>query len=120
MLYFTIIVCIGPLHEVLRSVQHQVELESGMNCPVPITTKVVLQHMEIDIEHNNMLIFCQITGEDWLVQDMIQWKGYTLIAKIGISNGPRVGTYTFSGTGKIPILGKNVSILKLGKPFTNI
>ena len=78
--------------------------------PVPKETKVVLDHLEIDTNNKKLLIFCKITDEKWLVTHMVKWKGYTIIAEIPLPNDENhVGPYTFSGTGKLSILGKNVS-----------
>ena len=71
-------------------------------------TKVLLDHLEIDRNNKKLLIFCKITDdEQWLVTDMVKWKGYTIIAEIPLPGG--IGPTSFSGTGKISILGKNVS-----------
>ena len=77
--------------------------------PVPKETKVVLDHIEIDINSKKLLIFCKITDEKWIVTHMVKWKGYTIIAEIPLPDEEgHVGPYTFSGTGKLSILGKNV------------
>ena len=81
--------------------------------PIPMKTKVLLDHLEIDVQEYNkkLLIFCKITDdEQWLVTDMVKWKGYTIVAEIPLpDNNGKVGNVTFSGTGKLSILGKNVS-----------
>ena len=96
--------------KVLEYVQHQVVLSDSSSCPIPIKTKVVLDHIEIDPTRKKLMIFCKITQDKWLVTQMVKWKGYTIIAEIGLP-GHGVGSYTFRGIGKMPILGKNVSLL---------
>ena len=44
---------------------------------------------------------------------MISWKGYTIIAVTGLSGSPTFNEWSFRGTGKISMLGKNVGIFEL-------
>ena len=101
---------LDTLVNVLYSVQQKVRLTPDTKCPVPINTKVVLDHIEINTDSNKMLIFCTITDQHWLVENMVKWKGYTLIAEIGLPDfyGNVDGPYKFSGVGKVSILEKHV------------
>ena len=104
----------GEFHKVLASVKWSGSCETALpaNSPIPASTQVVLDHIEIDVANNDLLIFCKVTDERWLVDNMVKWKGYTIIAEIGLP-GHGVGSYTFRGIGKMSILGKNVSLLIL-------
>ena len=97
---------IGPLRKVLKLV-HSVEIESDNLCPVPINTTVLLDHMEINKNTQDMLFFLKITDERWLVPHMTSLKGYTLIAIKNILH--RNERFRFQGTGKLSVLTKHVS-----------
>ena len=107
---YVLFLSLANLVDVLYSVQQTVKLTPRTKCPVPIDTKVVLDHIEIDTDRQKMLIFCTITDKHWLIENMVKWKGYTIIAEIALPNaqGFVSGPYTFSGVGKISILDKHV------------
>ena len=106
-------IILDTLVNVLYSVQQKHKLTSESNCPIPITTNVVLDHIEINVTAKTLLIFCKITDDLWMVENMVSWKGYTIIAHYRLPKhiGDDSGTYTFSGVGKVSILEKHVRVV---------
>ena len=87
---------------------HKVDIDESHPCPVPIHTKVLLDHMEINKITQDFLVFLKITDDRWLVPNMASLKGYTLIA---IKNILRINDkFQFKGTGKLSVLTKHVSV----------
>ena len=110
----TLIYHIGTLSKVLASIKStsncQTDFSSTPHLPIPPSTKVLLDHIEIDFRNEELLIFCKVIDNNWMWKDMVRWKGYTLIAITGLPGSPTVNQgWRFKGTGKMSILEKNVS-----------
>ena len=105
---------LGPLNKVLAYIKGgsscEVTFSSSTHLPIPATTRVLLDHIEIDPANLEILIFCKVTDDNWMINNMIKWKGYTVIAVTDLSDSPNVGTWSFRGTGKMSFLEKNVSM----------
>ena len=84
---------------------------SSTHLPVPADTKVLLDHIEIDPANQELLIFCKVTDDTkWMIDNMVKWKGYTIIAITDLHGSGRNSGWRFKGTGKMSMLEKNVRI----------
>ena len=87
----------------------QTDFSSSSHMPIPASTKVLLDHIEIDIQNKELLIFCKVIDDQWMVENIVKWKGYTFIAITGLPGSSTAGQgWRFKGTGKMSIFGKNV------------
>ena len=104
---------LGTLSRVLASVRKATHCITSFPGPTPIPhlTKVLLDHIEIDPVNKELLIFCKVTDNNWLVNNIVGWKGYTIIAVTGLYGSPNINSWSFRGTGKLSMIGKNVSLL---------
>ena len=114
---------LGTLSKVLASIKTtsncRTDFPSSSHMPIPASTKVLLDHIEIDIKNKEILIFCKVIDDKWMVENMVKWKGYTFIAVTGLPGSPTANQgWRFKGTGKMSILDKNVCSYKVFATYT--
>ena len=88
------------------------QLAANEHTPIGQSTNVLLDHFAIDVESQQILIYCNILDDIKLTQNMNSLKGYTVIAMKGFGSSSLGTEWRWGGSGRIAnLLEQDVSVL---------